>query len=117
MTEKIGERMIQIGAMTGQQVDVVLDKQRSGDDRLFGEIAIELGYVNDSAISEHLKLKPGCQYRGKCHFYGIKKMTPDNLRLRELYCLEWPEKCAIFQQKRVGKPVSITLWPVGELKR
>jgi hypothetical protein len=36
-------------------------------------------------------------------------MTPANKRLKEIYCLESPKKCAIYETKATGKPVSITL--------
>lgn len=117
MKENIGEGLIRIGAMKREQVETVLTRQRSGDKRLFGEIAIELGYVDDLAIKKYLKLKTCCcTYSHSCHFYDISKPTFGNQRLKELYCEEWPEKCAIFQQKKAGKPVSITLWPTGNLK-
>ena len=57
-----------------------------------------------------------CEYRKTCHFYNMKNMTPANKRLKELYCLEWPLKCAINQAKMMGRPVSITLWPTGKLR-
>jgi len=30
--------------------------------------------------------------------------------------VEWPQKCAIYQARNTGKPVSITLWPTGKLQ-
>ena len=57
-----------------------------------------------------------CEYRDTCHFYNIKNMTPANKRLKEIYCIEWPQKCVINQAKATGKPVSITLWPTGKLR-
>jgi len=33
-----------------------------------------------------------CEYRKTCHFYNMKNMTPANKRLKEIYCIEWPEK-------------------------
>ena len=57
-----------------------------------------------------------CDYRKTCHFYNVKNMTPSNKRLKEIYCIEWPQKCAIYQAKSMGKPVSITLWPTGKLQ-
>jgi hypothetical protein len=57
-----------------------------------------------------------CEYRKICHFYNMKNMTPSNKRLKEIYCIEWPQKCAIYQVKAAGRPVSITLWPTGKLK-
>ena len=115
MEEKIGEGLIRIGAMTRKQVEQILDRQKNGDDRLFGEIAIELGYVNDSAIVDYFKFRQHCPYRDGCHFFNIRKMTPSNQVLREQYCHERPDKCAIFRQKKTGQPISITLWPTGRL--
>jgi hypothetical protein len=55
--ERIGEGLIRIGAMTQDQVDEVLKIQNGGDKRLFGEIAIELGYIDDRAIKDYLDRK------------------------------------------------------------
>ncbi len=53
--EKIGEGLMRIGAMTKTQVDDVLKRQKVGDKRLFGEIAVELGFVDVEAIINYLK--------------------------------------------------------------
>jgi len=113
--EKIGEGLVRIGAMTRAQAEDVLRRQRGGDDRLFGEIACELGFVDDEAIRSYLNIKIGCKYQGDCHFRNIKEMNASNHLLKERYCEQWPEKCAIYQQKVLGKPVTITLWPTGKL--
>ncbi len=55
--EKIGEGLVRIGAMTEEQVKEVLKRQAEGDTRLFGEIAISLGYINDEAIKKYLESK------------------------------------------------------------
>jgi hypothetical protein len=52
--ERIGEALVRIGAMTLDQVDQVLKLQQDGDGRLFGEIAIEQGFINDKAIKAYL---------------------------------------------------------------
>jgi hypothetical protein len=57
-----------------------------------------------------------CEYRQTCHFWNIKQMTPANKRLKDIYCIEWPQKCAIYQAIAMGKQVSITLWPTGKLQ-
>ena len=54
MEEKIGEALVRIGAMTPEQVDQVLKLQQDGDGRLFGEIAIEQGFINDKAVKAYL---------------------------------------------------------------
>ena len=48
MAEKIGEFLVGIGAMSATQVTVVINHQQTGDERLFGEIAMELGYLADN---------------------------------------------------------------------
>jgi hypothetical protein len=58
MAHRIGEFLIKIGAMNQQQVDEVLQRQVQGDARIFGEIALELRYLNDDAIKrfvDHLE--------------------------------------------------------------
>ena len=54
MLSKIGEVLLKIGAMTPQQIDDVLAKQQAGDSRLFGEIAIELRYIDDDALASYV---------------------------------------------------------------
>jgi hypothetical protein len=56
--ERIGDGLVRIGAMTMEQVRKVLALQKAGDTRLFGEIAIEHGFVNDEAIRRYLESKP-----------------------------------------------------------
>jgi hypothetical protein len=61
---RIGEFLVKIGAMTLEQVSVVLKMQNDGDKRIFGEIALDLHYLNDDAIKryvdhmEHSKMDP-----------------------------------------------------------
>jgi hypothetical protein len=64
MAEKIGDVLVRIGAITADQVEEVLRTQQAGDTRLFGEIAIELGYINDEALRRYVEIvhqdkKPG----------------------------------------------------------
>jgi hypothetical protein len=54
MEGKIGEFLVQIKAMTGEQVNAVLAVQKNGDARMFVEIAIELGYIDDEALKKYL---------------------------------------------------------------
>jgi len=115
MSEKIGEGLVRIGAMTRQQMEEVLRRQEAGDGRLFGEIAIELGFVDDQAVQSYFGVKLECRFRGTCHFYGIPNKLPSNERLKELYCVNRPPSCAIYQAKAAGKPIPITLWPTGKI--
>ena len=55
--ERIGEFFVRIGIITPDQVEEVLKIQKSEPDRLFGEIAIELGYINDKALDEYISTK------------------------------------------------------------
>ncbi len=55
--ERIGDGLVRIGAMTEEQREEVLKIQNSGDDRMFGEIAVDLGYINDQAIMDYLDSK------------------------------------------------------------
>ena len=48
MADRIGEFLINLGAMSASQVTVVINHQQTGDERLFGEIAMELGYLADN---------------------------------------------------------------------
>ena len=57
MTEKIGEFLQRIGVMSQQQVQEILDAQKSGDTRMFGEIAIEFGYINDEVLRKYIEPK------------------------------------------------------------
>ena len=57
--EKIGEGLVRIGALTKVQVDDVLRRQKAGDKRLFGEIAVECSYVDVDAIINFLNSKKG----------------------------------------------------------
>ncbi len=59
MKEKIGDVLVRIGAMTQRQVKDVLARQKAGDTRIFGEIAIELGYIDDAAVKRYLELSSG----------------------------------------------------------
>ncbi len=54
MSEPIGETLIAIGAMTKDQVNRVLSLQKQGDSRRFGQIAIEMGFIDDAAIEKYL---------------------------------------------------------------
>lgn len=57
MSEKIGAALIRIGAIKPFQVEDVLSAQRTGDPRLFGEIAIEFGYINDDVLKKYVEAK------------------------------------------------------------
>jgi hypothetical protein len=54
MANRIGDFLVKISAMSPEQVDHVLRLQQGGDSRIFGEIALELGYLNDDAIKRYV---------------------------------------------------------------
>ena len=54
MTDRIGCFLVKIGAMKSWQVEDVLRLQQAGDKRRFGEIAIEMHYINDDSIKRYV---------------------------------------------------------------
>ena len=59
LTEKIGQGLVRIGEMTQEEVDQVLQKQKEGDTRLFGEIAVEMGIVDLLAVIRYIEQQDG----------------------------------------------------------
>lgn len=59
--ERLGEVLVRCGAMTEEQVRQVLRRQRerSGVDKLFGEIAVELEFVDSKTIDDILNQASG----------------------------------------------------------
>jgi hypothetical protein len=58
MSHKIGDFLVAIGAMNETQVEEVLKAQREEEEpRMFGEIAIELGYIDDSILKKYIDAK------------------------------------------------------------
>jgi hypothetical protein len=58
---RLGEALVQRGAMTEEQVRQVLiaQRERSGVDKLFGEIAVELHFVDPQTIEDILNQDKG----------------------------------------------------------
>ena len=52
---KIGGFLVSIGAMKTWQVEDVVLAQRTGDTRIFGEIAIALGYIDETALQLYVE--------------------------------------------------------------
>jgi hypothetical protein len=63
MNDRIGEFLMKIGAMQSWQVEDVVLVQAAGDGRLFGEIAIELRYINDDALRKYIQYRDTDQRR------------------------------------------------------
>jgi len=53
MAERIGERLVRMGVMNPEQVERVLAAQRAGDSRMFGQIALALGFVEDNSLRRY----------------------------------------------------------------
>lgn len=53
--EKIGEALVKRGVMEEPEVEAVLKLQRAGDKRLFGEIAIDLGFLDVRELIDYLR--------------------------------------------------------------
>jgi len=58
MVHKIGDFLVSIGAMSEAQVEEVLRIQKEEEEpRMFGEIAIELGYIDDAILKRYIDQK------------------------------------------------------------
>jgi len=55
MRERIGEFLVRIGVIHQYQIEDVLRAQKAGDSRLFGEIAIDFGYINDEVLKKYVE--------------------------------------------------------------
>jgi len=56
--ERIGEGLVRLGALTQDRCDEILALQASGDKRLFGEIALALGFLDFDTLIDYLR-RPG----------------------------------------------------------
>ena len=54
MKSKIGDFLIKTGALKQHQVEDIIRAQQSGDKRLFGEIAVALGYMQEDSLKRFL---------------------------------------------------------------
>lgn len=54
MAKRIGEVLVLNGMMNAEQVETVLAAQKKGDRRLFGAIALSLGFIEDSALRRYV---------------------------------------------------------------
>jgi hypothetical protein len=52
---KIGEFLVKIGALSEEQVKIVLAEQKQDPEKLFGVIALELGFIDYAAITRYIK--------------------------------------------------------------
>lgn len=59
MAMKIGELLVSKGVLTESQVGEILLKQRQGDTRKFGDIAVDLKFMEDTALNRYLDMLAG----------------------------------------------------------
>lgn len=52
---RIGDGLVKMGEMTDEQVLDVLQKQKDGDRRLFGEIAVDLDYIDIGSVIRYIE--------------------------------------------------------------
>ncbi len=55
--ERLGEFLVRIGVMNEEQVRIVLAEQEKQPGVLFGQIAIEKGFINEKAVDDYLASK------------------------------------------------------------
>ncbi len=53
--EKIGQALVRRDAIKQEEVDAVIKLQKTGDPRLFGEIAIDLGFLEVRDLIDYLR--------------------------------------------------------------
>lgn len=53
--KKIGSYFVKIGAIRNEDAQKIYDQQLQGDNRFFGDIAVELDLINDNALISFLK--------------------------------------------------------------
>jgi len=53
VAKRIGEILILMKVMKTEQVKSVLEAQKAGDKRLFGTIALSLGFIEDNALRRY----------------------------------------------------------------
>jgi hypothetical protein len=53
MAERIGDFFLRTGVMTAEKVAIVLQLQKAGDKRTFGDIALSIGYVDVYALKAY----------------------------------------------------------------
>jgi malate dehydrogenase (oxaloacetate-decarboxylating) len=56
--ERIGEGLVRMGFLNQERLDEILALQASGDRRLFGEIALALGFIDFDTLIDYLR-RPG----------------------------------------------------------
>lgn len=55
--EKIGQWLVNAGAMSAEDVEKVLKEQKNGNNSLFGIIAMENGFIDPEILLTYAELK------------------------------------------------------------
>lgn len=53
MAKRIGEILLLNGMISAREVEIVLAAQKAGDKRLFGAIALSMGFIEDNALRRY----------------------------------------------------------------
>ena len=52
-TERLGELLVRLGALNHEQVEKILEYKEQHPDMLFGQIAIQLGYITREVLEKY----------------------------------------------------------------
>ena len=53
-TERFGQLLVRLGAITNQDVKKILDYQKDHSDLLFGQIGVKLGLITQEKLNKYL---------------------------------------------------------------
>ena len=53
--QRFGEFLVKVGELNEQQVADILEYQQKNLGKLFGQIAVELGFMSDETLNKYLK--------------------------------------------------------------
>lgn len=81
---RIGDRLISMGLISADQLDVALQEQKS-DKKMLGQILVDFGFITDSALAEVLAESSGAERfdsKGAVLDASVIKMIPKETALR-----------------------------------
>lgn len=53
-TERLGEMLVRLGALSNEQVEEILSYQKEHPGTLFGQIAVQLGFLTEEVLNKYL---------------------------------------------------------------
>ena len=53
-TERLGDMLVRLGALSKEQVAEVLSYQKEHPGMLFGQIAVQLGFITEEVLDKYL---------------------------------------------------------------